>query len=70
MCIGSTSSHWSVPFLMAVPCALLVAGVAYLVSVRFTDRHRARWIALAVGIVGWICMSVLFFAFTGTLQRC
>jgi uncharacterized membrane protein HdeD (DUF308 family) len=55
---------------MAVPCALLVAGVAYLVSVRFTDRHRARWIALAVGIVGWICMSVLFFAFTGTLQRC
>ena len=70
MCISSDPAHWSIPLLMAVPFALLLAGAAFLISERFIGRQRALWVALGVGVVAWMALSVLFVAFTGSLQRC
>lgn len=69
MCIGYTP-HWSTPFLGAVPFALIVAAIAFFVSLRFVDRRRAGWIAFGIGILAWVFFSVILIMFTGTLQRC
>lgn len=67
MCIGYISPHWSVLLLQALIISVILAGMAFLVSVRFIGRRRAGWVALTVGIVGSVVVSFILVMFTGYL---